>query len=85
MPDNISSLIWKTAEFLFIGLMVVTLPLWFPPLALWVIIDAPHHVKVWLNRRREKEAAKRKIEAQYPAQGQKPAEAGILVLSPQSS
>ncbi len=33
---------WKAAEFLFTGLVVLTLPLWFPLMIIYVVIDPPY-------------------------------------------
>ena len=39
-------------EFLFTALAVVTLPVWFLLLALWVVIDLPYHYTRWMSQKR---------------------------------
>ena len=37
-------------EKIFLIFGIVTLPIWFPVLALWVIFDPAYRIKIWQNR-----------------------------------
>jgi len=61
MRHNLLALLEKVLEFLFIGFWVLTLPLWFPLLALYVLLDPPHWMGVWTNRLHAPKPVKRTV------------------------
>jgi hypothetical protein len=50
-PAKIYKVIEKWGEIPFLAISIATLPLWFPLLALWVILDPPYRIAIWKNRR----------------------------------
>jgi len=54
MTQSVISLSWKVAEYLFVGFFVLILPIWFPLLVIYVIIDPPYYLALWSSKMKKK-------------------------------
>jgi len=66
--------------------MVIILPLWFPLLVLYVVIDPVYHVNLWANRWRESCAVQPKVEVRYGTEKKiNHGHAAVMILSPKTA